>query len=47
MDGVESQTLGGVDLSTNLRLLGPIGNVSPAEGEAEYRAGNTGHAMAA
>ena len=44
---VEWETLGWVDWYNNQRLLGPIGNIPPAEAEAAYYAGNTGHAMAA
>ena len=44
---VEWETLGWVDWYNNRRLLGSIGNIPPAEAEAAYHAGNTGHAMAA
>ena len=44
---VEWETLGWVDWYNNRRLLGSIGNIPPAEAEAAYYAGNTGHAMAA
>ena len=46
-DEVEWETLSWVDWYNNQRLLGPIGNIPPAEAEAAYYAGNTGHAMAA
>ena len=44
---VEWETLGWVDWYNNRRLLGLIGNIPPAEAEAAYYAGNTGHAIAA
>lgn len=44
---VEWETLDWVDWYNHRRLLGSIGNIPPAEAEAAYYAGNTGHAMAA
>ena len=44
---VEFATLEWVDWFNNRRLLGPIGNIPPAEAEARYYAQATGHAMAA
>jgi transposase InsO family protein len=44
---VEFATLEWVDWFNNRRLLGPIGNIPPAEAEARYHALATGHAMAA
>jgi putative transposase len=44
---VEFATLEWVDWFNNRRLLGPIGNIPPAEAEARYYELSEGHAMAA
>jgi putative transposase len=46
-DAVEYATLEWVDWFNNRRLLAPIGNISPAEAEANYYATLEGPRMAA
>ena len=47
MEAVEWETLKWVDWFNNRRLLGPIGNIPPAEGEENYYARKAGLDMVA
>ncbi len=47
MEDVEWETLKWVDWFNNRRLLGPIGNIPPAEGEENYYARKAGLDMVA
>jgi transposase InsO family protein len=47
LEAVECATLTWVDWFNHRRLLGPIGNIPPAEAEASYYAAIEGFVMAA
>lgn len=46
-EDVESATLDWVDWFNNRRLLGPIGNIAPADAEAAYYSQSTEYTQAA